>query len=191
MRKTPQHNKEGVVRIIGGRWRGRKLHFPALDGLRPTADRTRETLFNWLMSLIQDAVCLDLFAGSGALGFEALSRGAKQVVMVDQSKEIIAYLKEQGARLQTQDLSCFCLQIPQHVLAETKQFDLVFLDPPFHLGLIKTSIDWLLNNHYLAPQALIYIETEQELSPLPIPSDWTILKRGHAGQVNFYLVQTT
>src|SRR3989338_4511193 len=100
------------LRIIGGKWRGRKLIFPDVPTLKPTPDRVRETVFNWLMHDIQDAYCLDLFAGSGALGFEALSRGATRVVMVDESPLAIAAIKENAAQLQTTQIQTICARIP-------------------------------------------------------------------------------
>jgi len=183
-RKTEQ------VRIIGGKWRSRILHFPALANLRPTPDRVRETLFNWLAPYIQDARCLDAFAGSGALGFEALSRGAKEVVMVDKSPAVIANLEENMRILNTTDALCINSSFP-FKNNELEPFDIVFLDPPYHQGLIAISCHALMENDYLKDGALIYIEAEKELDPLPISNNWEILKSKQAGQVGYHLVRSS
>jgi 16S rRNA (guanine966-N2)-methyltransferase len=181
----------GTVRIIGGKWRSRKLTFPAIAGLRPTTDRVRETVFNWLAPFIMQARCLDLFAGSGALGFEALSRGAAEAVFVDSSKEVIAYLKEQARILQTTDIETYQLHLPCPVPFTHKKFDIVFLDPPFHQGLISPICQWLEEQNLLADEALIYLETEAELSPLPVPQNWVLMRSKKAGQAAYHLAKRT
>lgn len=178
------------VRIIGGSWRGRKLSFPNVSGLRPTADRIRETLFNWLMPAIHGARCLDLFAGSGALGFEAASRGAEHVVMVDQEPAVIKQLQTNKALLKTDSITVCQAAIPSAITLPIKPFDIVFLDPPFKQGLINQACQWLDQQQLLAPQAWIYLETEAELEPLPIPAHWEILRAKQAGQVKYYLVRS-
>ncbi|MDF2868120.1 MAG: rsmD [Gammaproteobacteria bacterium] len=177
------------VRIIGGRWRGRKLPFPDVPGLRPTADRVRETLFNWLSPHINGAHCLDLFAGSGALGFEAASRGAAKVLMIDNDRAVIQQLKANQTLLNAQNVTIYQAAIPESSSLPEKPFDLVFLDPPFHKNLINQACQWLIHHHYLAKQALIYLETEATLTPLPIPQTWEILKAKKTSQVNYYLIK--
>jgi len=179
------------VRIISGKWRSRILRFPDILGLRPTPDRVRETLFNWLSSYIYHARCLDLFAGSGALGFEALSRGAKSVLMVDKAPQVITQLRENAKLLAaTEQVEFYCGQAPSdRIPVVDKLFDIVFLDPPFHQNMLKPCCEWLEKNHCLAPQALIYVEVERGLDPLPIPAHWTILRSQKAGQVGYYLLQ--
>lgn len=178
----------GEVRIIGGKWRSRKLKFPAIEGLRPTPDRVRETVFNWLSPHIAEANCLDLFAGSGALGVEALSRGAAHVTFVDQSREITKYLNEQLKLFGAENTEVHCSTFnPALTLPHKAAFDIVFLDPPFHKDFIQQSCAWLEQNKLLADDALIYIEAEAELNPLPIPENWEILRSKIAGQVGYHL----
>lgn len=164
----------GKVRIIAGKWRSRKITFPAIPGLRPTHDRIRETLFNWLMNDIEGATCLDLFAGSGVLGFEALSRGAKHVTFVDNSPEVIASLKKNVATLNVESFADIIqAECPDSLLTlKHAPFDIVFLDPPFFQNLIPATIDWLEGSNYLEAGALIYVEMEGSLSPLPLAVDW-------------------
>jgi len=178
-----------TLRIIGGKWRSRKISFVALKGLRPTTDATRETLFNWLAPVINDAICLDLFAGSGALGFEAMSRGAKHVVMVDASTHVITTLKKTAQLLGTKDIDFYSARIPQGLNKIPKQsFDIIFLDPPFHFDLIKATCEKLANSSCLAQNTLIYIEAEKELDiKKVIPESWQILRQKVMGQVGSYL----
>lgn len=180
--------KHGEVRIIGGQWRSRKLKFPAVPGLRPTADRVRETLFNWLAPHIQGAYCLDLFAGSGALGFEALSRGASFVTFCDDNPLIIKYLKEQIILLGTDHASVYRAKMPIDVPLSQK-IDIAFLDPPFHKNLIQPSCKWLEQKDCLAENALIYIEAENNLLPLPIPDHWETLHSRISGQTGYHLIR--
>lgn len=190
MSKT--HYQLSQLRIIGGKWRSRKIKFypaPELQ-LRPTPNRVRETLFNWLMPVIQGSRCLDSFAGSGALGFEALSRGAKSVVMIDQSAKITEILKENAAILKTENLEIYTGQFAM-IMENNKfsPFDIVFLDPPFKQDLIKENAEILEQKNLLAENAYIYIEAEPELKPLPIPSNWEIVREKKAGKVKYYLVK--
>lgn len=176
------------VRIIAGRLRGRKLHFPDLPFLRPTGDRIRETLFNWLQMMISGKHCLDLFAGSGALGFEALSRGAASVIFCDAHHSITDYLQQtiQEWQLQSQ-AEVFNLTIPTEHQPFQKQFDIVFLDPPFHQNLIAPCCDWLEKNNLLKSGSYIYIEAEASLTTLPVPEHWQLFRSRKAGQVGYYL----
>ena len=183
-------HKKGSIRIIGGKWRGRRLHFDIVKGLRPTKDMVRETVFNWLSPTMFDAVVLDLFAGSGALGFEALSRGAKQVLMVDQEKKVILNLKENAAKLGANAIDFLSAQMPQEFAKIAAQkFNLVFLDPPFHKGQIMPVCEALNNSGILAKNALIYIEAEKELAIAEnIPSHWEIKKHKTSGDMQYCLV---
>jgi 16S rRNA (guanine966-N2)-methyltransferase len=181
----------GALRIIGGKWRSRKINFAPLKGVRPTTDASRETLFNWLAPNINGANCLDLFAGSGALGFEALSRGAKHVAAVDSSMQIISNLKKNAQLLQTEDMDFCCAKIPQNINKIPKQiFDVAFLDPPFYSDLIRSTCEELVNSDYLAKNAIIYIEAEKEIDIKEmIPESWQILRKKIAGQVGSYLLK--
>lgn len=179
--------KHGTVRIIGGQWRGRKLHFPALPGLRPSPDRVRETLFNWLAPVIHDARCLDLFAGSGVLGLEALSRGAAHVTFIDQNPEIVRYLREQLTILGAKNAEVLCATIGKTGPSLPSPFNIIFLDPPFHKNLIEPCCRWLVENNLLAPDTYVYLETEASLKSLPIPAQWELLKSKNAGQVGYHL----
>ncbi|WP_210397219.1 16S rRNA (guanine(966)-N(2))-methyltransferase RsmD [Motiliproteus sediminis] len=178
------------LRIIGGEWRGRKLSFPTIDGLRPTPDRIRETLFNWLQLDLPGARCLDLFSGSGALGLEALSRGAGETVLVDRSGEVVrqlevnlALLKAKRVRVE-QDAAQRWLE--RHQQSGT-QFDLVFLDPPFRQGMLEPCCALLEQGGLLSDNAMIYIEAEKELRQLPVPANWIQHRQKSAGQVSCYL----
>lgn len=189
MPKQRKTHNENTIRIIGGKWRSRILHFPDSQGLRPTANRSRETLFNWLAPYIQGASCIDLFAGSGALCFEALSRGAASAIMIDKSREVVAQLQESAKVLQAENLQIFSAQIPKDPPPFSAQsFDIIFVDPPFHHNLIGPSCEWLEKYHCLKPDSLIYIEAESHLPSLPIPKDWKTLRSKVAGEVAYYLL---
>jgi 16S rRNA (guanine966-N2)-methyltransferase len=178
-----------VLRIIGGAWRGRRLRFPAQSEIRPTPDRVRETLFNWLATRIPGARCLDLFAGSGALGLEALSRGAREVVFVERdpvaAREVRARLAEWGAtggRVQLADAVGF-LREP------AESFDIVFLDPPFASDLLSRTALLLEEGGWLAADALIYVETDAHDGLPDLPHGWQVTKAKEAGAVGYYLAK--
>lgn len=182
--------KLGQVRIIAGHLRGRKLFVESSSGLRPTQDKTRETLFNWLMHDIAGSCCLDVFAGSGALGFEAYSRGAKSVVMLEVADKLYRRLIEQCHQFDADD----CIQVyhanASDVVTAAKQvYDIVFLDPPFASDLLEKSCAWLNQPDWLASGALVYIETHQREAELSIPNNWKILKAKQQGQACYYLCQ--
>ncbi|MFW0055035.1 MAG: 16S rRNA (guanine(966)-N(2))-methyltransferase RsmD [Coxiella endosymbiont of Dermacentor silvarum] len=162
----------GKSRIIGGKWRGRKIIFSSSPELRPTADRIRETLYNWLSPYIKDAYCLDLFAGSGALGFEALSRGCAHVTFVDISRFVIENMQKNAKILNVINTKFVCgeFQSGTQQLKNTT-FNIVFLDPPFYQGLINKAILWLEEANILASEAYIYIEAEKNIS-LILPKNW-------------------
>ncbi len=181
----------GQVRIIGGEWRGRKLTIPEHSEVRPTPDRVRETLFNWLAPLLPGARCLDLFAGSGALGFEALSRGAKEVVMVDQSAAVVKLLTEELKHFKATGGLVYQAKIPQHWPAFSQIFDIVFLDPPYREKLLQPVSFALEEKGLLAGPAYIYLESGTTLSEKELPPGWEIIKHKKAGQVGYYLVKRT
>lgn len=179
--------RRGQVRIIAGDWRGRKLTIPEVPGVRPTPDRVRETLFNWLAPLIPGANCLDLFAGSGVLGFEALSRGASHVTLVDQSPVVVKLLKEELIHFKASNADVFQALIPSKWPPLAKVFDIVFLDPPYSAGLLLPVSQALEEKGLLADPAYIYLESDQAIENLPV--NWEIIKNKKTGQVGYYLVK--
>ena len=187
------------LRIIGGEWRGRKIPFATVAGLRPTQDRVRETLFNWISGPVAAAHCLDLFAGTGALGLEALSRGAKHVTFVDLSNVATNTLRDNLKQLPlAPDQSCAVQQksgfdwLRNHSSANAEQsaqqFDLVFLDPPFALSLMQDVLEVLFSSDCLAPKAMIYVEQPQPLTQLELPDGWQLHRNKKAGQVHYGLI---
>lgn len=181
-------NSAGQLRIIGGSWRGRKLSFPDVDGLRPTGDRVRETLFNWLAPEIQSARCMDLFAGSGALGLEALSRGASLGVLVECNTKACAHLRTNLQMLKADN----GLVVHEDALSLLRQgntqepYHIVFIDPPFSLNLWQAVIDALEAGNWLADDATIYIESGRE-SVYQLPINWQLHREKYAGQVCYRL----
>lgn len=175
------------LRIIGGAWRSRYIDFPAIDNLRPTPDRLRETLFNWLAPCIQGARCLDLFAGSGALGLEALSRGAAESVFVDQHPAVIQQLHENFTRLGVANAYTVQADAVLWLAGSSRPFDVVFLDPPFGHDLIPPICLALEEGGWLASPAWIYLEAEKSLTGLTLPTTWSIFRERTAGQVTYRL----
>lgn len=196
-----QEKSTNQLRIIGGQWRGRKLSFADGEGLRPTMDRVRETLFNWLQSDINGARCLDLFSGSGALGLEALSRYADEVVMVDNNHQAIRMIRQnlellgvENAQLMQMDASAYLslLQTDSNspeVSFSRQTFDIVFLDPPFNQQLVAQFCELLDKSKCLSEQALIYIEIEKNTQLPPLPNNWNVIKEKKAGQLAYYLLR--
>ena len=179
-----------MLRIIGGTWRGRKLRFPPSPEIRPTPDRVRETLFNWLGTRLPGARCLDLFAGSGALGLESLSRGAGQVTFVERDaaavRELRARLSEwgaTGAQVEQGDALRF-LKGP----GGGGPFDIVFLDPPFDSDSLTAAAGLLEQGQWLAPDALIYVEYAARNDFPALPPSWAGLKAKQAGEVGYHLL---
>ena len=184
------------LRIIGGEWRGRKLRFPDAPNLRPTPDRVRETIFNWLAPMIQGAHCLDLFAGSGALGLEALSRGAAFVTLVDSHKKVTQALQGHLDLLNANDkaevLQVDSVKFLSHEnfkTASAQPYDLIFLDPPYHLDFMQKVIPLLETNGWLAENAILYLEIEKRQSLPELPANWQQLKDKTAGEVSYFLFQ--
>jgi len=175
------------LRIIGGDWRGRTLGFTARDGLRPTPDRVRETLFNWLAPRIRGATCLDMFAGSGALGLEALSRGAQSCDFIETSRPAAQAIQghlqllQATARGQVINADTFTLK-------RTNQYDIVFIDPPFAEQLQARAVTWLLDNNMLAEDARIYREFSQQDPEPALDARTSVLKDKKAGHVRYQLL---
>ncbi len=187
--KKPNHSGSGQIRIIGGQWRGRKLPVPDSPGLRPTTDRVRETLFNWLAPVIVDAQCLDCFAGSGALGLEALSRYAAGATLIEMDRVVsqqliknLATLKAGNARVVNSNAMSFLAQ-------KGTPHNIVFVDPPFRRGLLEETINLLEDNGWLADEALIYVESEVENGLPTVPANWSLHREKVAGQVAYRLYQ--
>jgi 16S rRNA (guanine966-N2)-methyltransferase len=182
------HRRRNQVRIIAGRWRGRKLPFPDLPSLRPTPDRVRETLFNWLAPRLPGARCLDLFAGSGALGFEAASRGAERVVLVERDPRVVEALRDNRRRLEAGMIDIIQQAGLDYLRGSVQAFEVVFLDAPYgDAGALQTSLHRLTEAGWLNSGARIYVETALEALPLGMPQGWDLLKEKRAGQVSFRL----
>jgi len=201
---TPPAKKSGnaasggpnSLRIIGGRWRGSKLNFPNIAAIRPTPDRVRETLFNWLQTDIHNALCLDLYAGSGALGLEALSRGAGTVTFVDREPAIGKYLRETLQRLENSEANIITMDASRYLTQPSTPFDIVFLDPPFAAAArqhLLSSLFSQLENGWLSSHAYIYIECPSEMgAPDSIaewPATWTLQRSKQTGQVGYHLAR--
>lgn len=177
------------LRIIGGECRGRRLHFPDGKGLRPTADRVRETLFNWLQGELRGRRVLDLFAGSGALGLEALSRGAAQAVFVEQARSAAEQLRENLALLGLEDRSEVMQADARRFLERSAPpFDLVFLDPPFATQLLAQVSGKLESRGLLAAGAWVYLEQDSAREWPKLPHNWQLYREGRAGQAVFQLM---
>ncbi|PVZ70638.1 16S rRNA (guanine(966)-N(2))-methyltransferase RsmD [Pelagibaculum spongiae] len=186
--KGAQNQSQGQLRIIAGRWRGRKLSFPALPGVRPTPDRVRETLFNWLQFQLDNAQCLDLFAGSGALGLEALSRGVANCQFVEASGPMSQALQGHVKTLncsQAKIATADCLKWLDQPASQ--QFDLVMLDPPYHKGFAEPTCQLLQDKGWLTGKSMIYVEVETELGQPVVPVGWQLHRQTSAGQVSGWL----
>ena len=177
------------LRLIGGTWGGRKLGFPALPDLRPTGDRTRETLFNWLQPVLPGSRCLDLFAGSGALGLEAASRGASQVVLLEQAAPALRHLRDAVALLQADQVQVVAGDALRFLGGPATPFDIVFLDPPFTGDLLATAAARLEQGGWLAPGARIYVEQARSEPAAVLPENWDLSRDKQAGQVRYALYQ--
>lgn len=175
------------IRIIGGQWRSRQLEFPDLPGLRPTPDRVRETLFNWLAPIVPGARCLDLFAGSGALGLEALSRGAAEVVFVEQHPLAARALRENLTRLKATDAQVEQMEAIAWLRRSGTPFEVVLLDPPFGQGLLEPVCALLETGGWLTATAWVYLEAEASAPPPLLPTRWVWLREKTAGAVTYRL----
>lgn len=182
--------RTGTVRIIGGAWRGRRIRFPAAPGVRPTSDSRRETLFNWLVRDLDDAWCLDLFAGSGALGFEAASRGAARVVLVDASREVAAALAANARVLDPGRLKVIHAAMARFLNRTPEPFDLVFLDPPFARPRLASDAIRRLQAGWLAPGARVYLEVAARAERPRVPETWTLAREIATGDAHALLYDT-
>ncbi|PMN72732.1 16S rRNA (guanine(966)-N(2))-methyltransferase RsmD [Enterovibrio norvegicus] len=179
----------GFVRIISGKWRGRKLPVKNVEGLRPTTDRVKETVFNWLAADLYQAKCLDVFAGSGGLGLEALSRQAEHVTLLELDKGAADQIKLNINTLNADNATVVNTDALSYLSQSGQAFDVVFIDPPFRKELLSDVITRLEQNGWLSPNAMIYIEAEKELGAIDVPVHWDMVKEKHAGQVSFRLYQ--
>ncbi|MCP4188189.1 MAG: 16S rRNA (guanine(966)-N(2))-methyltransferase RsmD [Gammaproteobacteria bacterium] len=183
-------NTGSQLRIIAGRWRGRKIPVPAIEGLRPTPDRIRETVFNWLAAECRATTVLDCFAGSGALGFEAASRGAKAVTMVEKNRQAWQNLMNQKRQLEASNVELLCGDILALIPSFQYSFDIVFIDPPYAMPELRHRvIDALIKSQCLAEGARIYLEWPQG-EKFELSSDgFTWLKQKKAGQVHYAIAE--
>lgn len=181
----------GQVRIIAGEWRGRKLDVIDSPGFRPTPDRVKETVFNWLQPWLPGARCLDLFAGSGALCLEALSRGAAEAVMIEKDSTVAANLRRNVDKLKAESARPVNTDALSYLEGAPEKFDIVFVDPPFaEPGLIDQCLERLDAGGWFNSGALVYIEASADRSPIECPPGWTDLKHKKTGQVGYYLFQS-
>jgi len=171
------------VRIIGGEMRSRVIAFPDAEGLRPTPDRVRETLFNWLGQTLHGRTCLDLFAGSGALGFEAASRGAARVVMVEKNPAVFRALRDNIAKLPCASLFAYCQDGLEFASRDMHRYDVIFLDPPFHSNYLPKLLEILPQR--LNENGMMYVESGAAITA---PPPWQTMKSGRAGQVHYQLL---
>ena len=178
------------MRIIGGAWRSRRLSFPSSVDLRPTPDRVRETVFNWLIPKLSGAHCLDCFAGSGAFGFEALSRGAARAVLIEKHREVVETLRENSALLKTEAAEIVHADALQWLRGSAEAFDIIFLDPPYASGLLGPCIELLDAQAWVKPNGMVYLEAPQG-EMLPLPASWQLLRSKTAGQVGYHLARKT
>ena len=182
-----QSGRSGSVRIISGQWRGRRLPVLDAEGLRPSTDRTRETLFNWLMTDVQDAKVLDVFAGSGVLGLESLSRYASDATFIEKNSQAVAQLKKNLTLLKAH--AAVHQGDALQVLAGLSQpYDLIFIDPPFQHNLVNPTLSALQQHGLIAEHAKIYVEQEANAPQLVLPEGLSVLKQKHTGQLSYYLL---
>ncbi len=180
--------RKSQLRIIGGDWRSRKLQFPDIPDIRPSPQRVRETLFNWLTPKIEGATCLDLFAGSGALSFEAVSRGATSAILIECNMEICAQIKIEAQRFGTKKINAVCARSEQYIKQTKQSYDIIFVDPPFYRKLVETTIMQLSASDCVLPKkTLVYVEHEAEKS-LELPPNWQWWRQSRAGEVGYGLL---
>jgi 16S rRNA (guanine966-N2)-methyltransferase len=193
VRASSRHNalqkNAGQLRIIGGMWRGRKIRFPAIAGLRPTPDRVRETVFNWLAPVIGGSRCLDLYAGSGALGLEALSRGAAAVTFVERERSAARQLDETAKTLAPGRTTVYQADVLAWLVGPAAVFDVVFVDPPYDSGQLAEAMPALEARGWLAPDALIYLEAPAKTGVPAMPASWAVHRTGRAGAVGYHLAR--
>ncbi len=178
-----------TLRIIGGEWRGRRIRFPGEGSIRPTPDRVRETLFNWLMAKVAGSRCLDLFAGSGALGLEALSRGAAHATFVERDRRNVASLREIAARLAPERSRVIEADALAWLGGPSQPFDIAFADPPFGAGTHAAAMRLLDERGWLAADAFVYLEMPAKAGAPALPAGWTMHRTGRAGAVGYHLAR--
>lgn len=187
--QSKTNNKQNTVRINAGEWRSRLLKFPDADGLRPTPERVRQTLFNWLGQDLTGQTCLDLFAGTGVMGFEALSRGASAVTLVEKSVAAYQALLQNKRALDASKAQLLNQDALQFLAASKQKFDLIFLDPPYNLGWLNKILPQLAA--HLTDNGAVYVEAEYALDTVPeIARDWQVIKHGKAGNVFYHLLKS-
>jgi len=185
--------KKGEIRIIGGKWKGKKIYFNLNDDLRPTPDRAKETLFNWLGQDLNKMYCLDLFSGTGALGLEALSRGAKKVTFVEKNKDYLQKIKKVYLEMsQKEDCDFYCAECLEWVQNNSSKakYDLIFIDPPFNKNLIDNLLSNILRRELLSKSGKIYFEFEKKLD-LKIPESLDLKKKKSLGKKSYFLAEIT
>lgn len=194
MKRGVKHKSStmGAIRIISGQFRGRKLPVMDLPGLRPTTDRTKETLFNWISPYLHDAVCLDMFAGSGSLGFEALSRYGSSCTFIEQNKQAAQQIRNNLQLLKLDEHGQVCVGDALSLVPSLKQkFDVIFIDPPFNQALVPEVINVIHQHQLLSEQGLVYIECELENSQYEVPQNWLCIKERQTKQLSYRLYQLT
>ena len=184
-RKKQQQNN---VRIIAGKWRGRKIDFVDAEGLRPTPERVRETLFNWLQTIISDAACVDCFAGSGALGFEAASRGAKKVTLIENNPGAVMRLKQNKENLGAENTEIISGSALEHFQKNPTETDIVFLDPPFTSDFLQTTLKIITDKNIIKTGGMIYLEYPANNQP-KLPQGWQWHRRKKTGDVGYGLLE--
>jgi 16S rRNA (guanine966-N2)-methyltransferase len=189
IRRPGQPSGRLLLRIIGGEWRGRKIHFPPVAAIRPTPDRVRETVFNWLQSDITGSRCLDLFAGSGALGLEALSRGAARVVFVDVDPAVTRHVAATLAELGCERGEAVCADAGRYLSGPVEPFDIVFLDPPYAAHALAKTCHRLDERGWLRRGGLAYLEDAAAAGPPELPPGWSLLRSKQAGEVGYHLAR--
>lgn len=189
-KRTNQPSRGGELNIIGGDWRSRKLRFPDAGGVRPTPARTRETLFNWLANEMPGSHCLDLFSGSGALGLEALSRGAASATLVEHNRALADALRHNLTLLKAPDGQVVCQAVDQFLARPAiRPFDVVFMDPPFRQGWPERLFPALVEGGWVARGGWVYAEYESERASLLPPPGWQLHREKSAGQVSYCLLR--
>lgn len=188
--KSPQVSQ---LKIIAGQWRGRNIKFLQLEGVRPTPNRIRETLFNWLSPTINEARCLDLFAGSGILGIEALSRGASECTFLDLSSKVCNQIKAQLSLLNAGPNKIIHSDTKSWLQSTSAkyQYDIIFMDPPFNQDLLPEYFRLLEETEILAPGGSLYVESESPINPVQLPNHWTLERHKSAGNVHYGLILST
>ena len=178
-----------LLRIIGGAWRGRRIHFAAVEAIRPTPDRVRETLFNWLQMDVAGSRCLDLYAGSGALGLEALSRGASRVVFVEVDSGAARHLSQTLQDFQCDRGAVLTADVKRYLAGPSEPFDIVFVDPPYADHALADICGRIEQGGWLRPGGLAYLEDAAAAGAPVLPPGWTLLRSKRAGAVGYHLAR--